>query len=203
MVKLASNIGYEEEARELLVRYEQLPFGMQFETVQSYLPASVQTVLDIGAGSGQAAAWFAGKGAAVVAVEPTDAMRAGAQRLHPDQSITWMDDGLPDLKQVLALQCRFDLIWINAVWMHLDRAERDAAMAAIVVLMGQPASLMISLRHGSVPQGRRMFDVTADETIELAARHGLGVICNRQEASIGKVNLVTGVTWTRLVFKRG
>jgi SAM-dependent methyltransferase len=203
MVKLASNIGYEEEAPELLIRYEQLPFGVQFQTVQPHLPVTFQSVLDIGAGTGQAAAWFAGQGAAVVAVEPTDAMRAGAQLLHPEHSITWVDDGLPDLKQVQALRRRFDLIWVNAVWMHLDRAEREAAMAAIVPLMNELACLMISLRHGPVPQGRRMFDVTAEETIALAGSHGLDMICNRQEASIGKVNVVAGVTWTRLVFKRG
>jgi SAM-dependent methyltransferase len=203
MVSLPSNIGYEQEAPELLVRYEQLPFGAQMTSIQPFLLPHFASVLDIGAGTGQAAAWFASQGAQVVAVEPTDVLRAGAQRLHPIGAITWLDEGLPDLKQVLALGRRFDLIWIDAVWMHLDLDERQTAMAAIVPLMASSAALMISLRHGPVPQGRRMFEVSGEETVALAAGHGLCVVYNGKEALIGKANIVAGVTWTRLVFKQG
>ncbi len=31
----------------------------------------------------------------------------------------------------------------------------------------------MTLRHGPVPGGRRMFDVSADETVALAGTHGL------------------------------
>lgn len=201
-VKLASNIGYQDEAPELLVRYEQLPFGAQFETVQPHLPASFRSVLDIGSGSGQAAAWFAAAGAAVVAVEPTDALREGARLLHREPAIQWLDDGLPALAQVRAMQATFDLVWINAVWMHLDHAERLEAMATVAGLTAPGGHLMISLRHGPVPQGRRMFAVTAEETIALAHGSGMTTVCNRAEASIGKLNIVAGVTWTRLLFKQ-
>jgi hypothetical protein len=33
--------------------------------------------------------------------------------------------------------------------------------------------MMLSLRYGPVPPGRRMFDVSADETIRLARAEGL------------------------------
>jgi protein-L-isoaspartate O-methyltransferase len=42
------------------------------------------TVLDVGAGSGRDAAWFAARGHDVVAVEPTSAMRSEGQHRHPD-----------------------------------------------------------------------------------------------------------------------
>ena len=79
-----------------------------------------------------------------------------------------------------ASEDRYDLILLTAVWMHLDVAERGTAMQALAALLAARGQIVMSLRHGPVPEGRRMFDVSADETIALAATHGLGV-CHRSE----------------------
>jgi Methyltransferase domain len=53
-----------------------------------------------GAGTGRDAAWLAARGYEVVAVEPSDAMRAEAVRLHPQAPIRWVADALPGLEQM-------------------------------------------------------------------------------------------------------
>lgn len=60
--------------------------------------------------------------------------------------------------------------------------------------------MIVSLRHGPIPSGRRMFDVSAEETIELAKRQGFRRLLNIQTQSIQAANLHLGVTWSRLAF---
>jgi SAM-dependent methyltransferase len=83
-------------------------------------------VLDVGAGSGRDAAWFAANGYDVVAVEPSDAMLAHARKLHPSSRIHWVSDSLPDLANVRRLGLSFNLILLSAVWMHIPPAAVSA-----------------------------------------------------------------------------
>jgi hypothetical protein len=71
---------------------------------------------------------------------------------------------------------QFDLILLTAVWMHLDSTERSQAMNRIVGLLAPEALVVMVLRHGPVPAGRRMFDVTAEETVALARNFGLSPV---------------------------
>jgi SAM-dependent methyltransferase len=100
-------------------RYE----SVAAETVHGWLvdlhPNAPALVLDVGAGTSRDAAWLASRGLEVVAVEPSGAMRAEAQRLHPSPSIRWISDSPPGLDQVLRLGLSFDLILLSAVWMHV------------------------------------------------------------------------------------
>src|SRR5260370_16918750 len=137
------------------------------------MPATPSRVLDVGAGTGRDAAALAALGHTVVAVEPTPELRAHGQRLHPEAAITWIDDSLPDLGKVHARAERFDLVLLTAVWMHLDSGERERAMARIAGLLQPGALVTLLLRHGPVPAGRRMFDVSATDTTALPPPHGL------------------------------
>ena len=119
------------------------------------------------------AAWFAARGDRVTAIEPTREMREGAMALHPSPDITWADDGLPELASVRG-RC-FDVVWMSAVWMHFNAEERTAMFPAVAVLIARNGALMISLRHGPIPEGRRMFEVGGEETIALAATSGLAI----------------------------
>ena len=59
--------------------------------------------------------------------------------------------------------------------------------------------MIMTLRHGPVPPGRRMFEVSAEETIALAAPLGLDCVLSRPaEASLRQ----PGVSWTRLAFRK-
>lgn len=168
-----STAGYGEHAEQLAKRYESITFEDVHRDVLHLFPAKPCNVLDIGAGSGRDAAALTRQGHRVVAVEPTAELRHEGQRIHAALPIEWKDDQLPALRVMLATQQHFDLIMLTAVWMHLDAQERQVAMASIASLLAPGGTLVMSLRHGPVPEGRRMFDVSADETIALAAQHGL------------------------------
>ncbi|MEV6117768.1 hypothetical protein AB0L59_36205 [Streptomyces sp. NPDC052109] len=84
--------------------------------------------------------------------------------------------------------------------MHLDEEQRASAMVCLTGLLGTGGRIILSLRHGPVPVGRRMFPVTAQETIGLARRHGLGVLHHAQrEDPHGR----PGVSWTCLGLQHG
>jgi 2-polyprenyl-3-methyl-5-hydroxy-6-metoxy-1,4-benzoquinol methylase len=193
--------GYAEQADELVQRYESLAFADKHQAVLHLLPDAPAQVLDIGAGTGTDAAWLALRGHQVVAVEPTREMRAHGMALHPSTSIEWVDDSLPRLEQVARRQQRFELVMLISVWMHLDEDERRLAMPNVASLMAPNGVLVMSLRHGPVPDGRRMFKVSATETIALAQACGLRNVLNVHAPSALAVNRAAGVTSSRLAFR--
>ncbi|MFJ2899695.1 class I SAM-dependent methyltransferase [Streptomyces sp. NPDC087218] len=192
---MASTAGYGEAAEALAEQYESVTFNEVHREVLHLFPSRPGSVLDIGAGSGRDAAALAIRGHRVVAAEPTAELRTLGRRLHADQEIEWVDDALPELAGLTAQARRFDLILLTAVWMHLDERQRTSSMARLVGLLGSGGRVVLSLRHGPVPAGRRMFPVSAEETISLARGHGLDVIHEtRREDPHGR----PGVTWTYL-----
>jgi SAM-dependent methyltransferase len=192
--------GYADEAEALLTRYENISPDHAHRAVKHLFPDAPARILDIGSGTGRDAAWFAAKGHRVVAVEPTEPMRRGAIALHPSPRITWLDDSLPDLTVLRSLRERFELIMMTAVWMHLDAEQRSAAMPNVAGRLATGGRLIMKLRHGPVPEGRRMFEVSAEETIGLAQRQGLRPVLNLETESDAAQNRAAGVTWTVLAF---
>lgn len=192
--------GYASEAPSLLKTYERIAPETLHRPVWHLIPIAPSRLLDIGAGSGRDAAHFAAMGHRVVAVEPVDALREGAMTLHPSPRIEWLADTLPSLSHLRARGEAFDAVLATAVWMHLDESERAAAMPAVASLVAPGGVLLLSLRHGPIPPGRRMFDVSADETIALAGREGLACLVNAVTGSVQAQH--PDVTWTRLGFRR-
>jgi len=134
----------------------------------------------------------------VTAVEPTPELRAEAQRLHARWPIIWIDDALPDLDRVHELGERYDVVMLTAVWMHLDAGQRERAMARVAPLVRPGGLMALSLRHGPVPAGRRMFEVSAAETRELGARHGLAIVHDSERPALqGGI----GVWWSVLALR--
>jgi 2-polyprenyl-3-methyl-5-hydroxy-6-metoxy-1,4-benzoquinol methylase len=163
------------------------------------IPKEPCRVLDIGAGTGRDAAGFAAMGHRVVAAEPTEEMRCGAMALHPSPLIEWLDDSLPDLASLRARDEQFDVVMLTAVWMHLDEQQRRQGIPNVAALVGSGGVMIMTLRHGPVPLGRRMFEVSAEETISLAEPLGLRCVLNRPaESSLRQ----PGVSWTRLAFRK-
>ena len=194
--------GYAETAHVLLQQWQGTPFDEQHGIVMHLLPRQPCRVADIGSGIGLDAAAFAAMGHTVVAVEPTAELRLPGIALHDAPGIEWLDDSLPQLALLHARQDSFDLIMITAVWMHLDAQQRRQAMPAVASLLRPGGALIISLRHGPVPPGRRMFDVSGEETIALAAAHGLRSIFSGHRPSVQQLNRDNGVHWTHVAFTR-
>lgn len=202
MTQAPSNAGYAAKVDDLFKRYEfRDPAGIHAPWAD-FFPEPPARILDIGAGTGRDAAWFVSLGHSVLAVEPTDALRIGAAKLHPEPEIEWLDDILPGIPHVLSRGETFDLILMHAVWMHLTEDERIEGMANLATLLKPGGRIAMSQRHGEVPAGRRMFDVSGEETIALAKQHGLINLMHARAESIQAENRAKGVEWTKLVFEK-
>ncbi|WP_410535468.1 class I SAM-dependent methyltransferase [Streptomyces sp. KL2] len=195
MARLPGTVGYGEDAEALALRYEGVAFEGVHGDLLPWLPPAPGRVVDIGAGSGRDAAAMAARGYAVVAVEPTPELRRIGQRLHAGAPVKWVDDALPALT---GLRGPFGLVLLSAVWMHLDEQERVEGMRRVAELTAPGGCVAMSLRHGPTPIGRRMFAVSADETVALAERFGLAVV-HRGEGPdrLGRAE----VRWSTLVFR--
>lgn len=190
--------GYGDHADLLAAQYESISFEDVHRDVRHFFPHQPGRALDVGAGTGRDAAALARIGHRVVAVEPTQELRTHGQRLHPEPGIEWLDDVLPTLDRVFARGERFDLILLTAVWMHLDGEERRVAMGRLKDLLASSGLIVMSLRHGPVPAGRQMFDVSPQETCHLAEESGLQVLHqSEREDMLGRAD----VRWTSVVLR--
>ena len=199
MMRHRGNEGYTEEADALTRQYESVRFVDVHGPVLHLLPTVPSSVLDIGAGTGRDAAALVGMGHRVVAVEPTAALRDRAALLHPSSHIEWIDDYLPHLGRLMSRGDRFDVVLLTAVWIHLDPQQRREAMPRVASLLRPGGVLLLTLRHGPAPPGRRLlFETSANETIALAGIHGLhlAVKVEHRPDFYGR----SEVTWTSLGF---
>ncbi|MGW3044630.1 class I SAM-dependent methyltransferase [Kitasatospora sp. NPDC001159] len=200
MTRPASTAGYGEAAEQLAVQYEGVTFAEVHRSLLHLYPAPPAVVLDIGAGTGRDAAALAALGHRVVAAEPTPELRAVGKRLHAGSGVRWVADALPTLPLLGAEGGRYDLVLLTAVWMHLAPAECPPAMDALARLLAPGGRVALTLRHGPVPPGRRMFDLPPEHTIALAAARGLHLL---HQGGRPDLHGREGVRWTELVFERG
>ena len=182
----------------LAVQYERIAFADTHSDLLPFLPPP-GLAIDIGAGTGRDIAALAVKGWQGVAVEPTAELRAHAKRLHPDPAITWIDDGLPELRTLAKYRGQAGLVLLTAVWMHLTREERVAAMPGLASLLAPGGTLAMSIRHGPIPAGRRMFEIPSEEVIADALSQGLKLVFRNEHRADGQGR--PGVHWSRMVFR--
>lgn len=187
---------YEQNASQLVTQYESLAFEDVHAALLDLLPEPGATVLDVGAGSGRDAAWFASRGYDVIAVEPSDAMRNYGRALHPSSRIHWLSDSLPELAQVRRLGLTFDLILLSAVWMHVLPACRARALRKLAMMLSPSGRIAISLRLGEPDTARAMHEVTLHELASLSQQFGLRLI--RAADSADQLRRA-GVSWCTAV----
>jgi len=192
--------GYGENAEALVKQYEGISFHDVHRQVAHLLPEPPARVLDVGAGTGRDAAALAAKGYTVTAVEPTPELRERAMALHPEPGIEWLGDSLPDLVTLADRAQSYDAVMLTAVWMHLDEAERARAMPRVARLLRPGGVMILSLRHGPVPPGRRMFEVSVEEMTRAAEAEGLERVLHLERKD-GLFNRAE-VSWTRLAFRK-
>lgn len=190
---------YHRNARRFFDEYEAIPFEQAHECFLGHLRNEPGVVLDVGAGSGRDASWFASRGNEVFAIEPADALRDMAANRHVDARIHWVDDRLPGLDRIRRSETRFDTVWLSAVWMHVAPDERPRAFRKLANCLRPGGRLYISLRHGPFEDDRTAYEVTAPELLELARRHGLICISHQGHNRDGRGR--EGVTWECMVFE--
>ena len=172
---------YSKNASKFIKEYESIDPEKIHATWLPYLTKASALILDVGAGSGRDAAWLAGAGHEVVAVEPSDRLREEAKHLHPIPSIQWINDTLPKLKKVRNLGYTFDLILLSAVWIHVHPKDREVALRNLSGLLKPGGHLVISLRHGPSPDERAMYPGSFEEIKNLSS-HFLFEVVSHQES---------------------
>jgi SAM-dependent methyltransferase len=194
--------GYTSDAAALVAPFEAISCAEIFAPVADMLPGRPCRVLDVGAGTGRDAAWFADQGHMIVAAEPVGPFLQAARRLHPSPCISWVQDRLPELPLVRAIGERFDLITLIGVWQHLALEQRKVAIPTLAALAAPGGRLILSLRHGPGSPTRPCFPCDPDETIASAQACGLSLVRRRAADSVQQKNRDAGVTWTWLAFEQ-
>ncbi|WP_205691760.1 class I SAM-dependent methyltransferase [Caulobacter sp. 602-2] len=189
--------GYEADGRDLVDRFEAIDPAGLYAPVAQFIPAARARIADIGAGTGRDAAWLAGLGHAVVAVEPVAALREAGRALHPE--LAWIDDRLPELSRLRGQ--RFDRVLLSGVWQHLDDPARAEAMPVLADLLARNGVLVMSLRHGPGAPSRPVWPVEVEATVALARDAGLRLVHRAEAASVQAGNQAAGVTWTWVCFE--
>lgn len=192
---------YAREAPELVESFERIASADVYAPVAHVLPAQPARIVDVGAGTGRDAAWFAQLGHSVLAVEPTDGLRAAGMELHPSPKIAWLSDTLPDLARTLAREEKFDYVIVCAVWQHLSRDERARAMPNLARLVANDGRLIMVLRHeppGARPAGG---DSQSEDAQATALGSGLRLVFACEGAPVHPASRASGVTLTWLAFE--
>lgn len=169
---------YDQHATALADGYESIDFEKAYPFLVSFFderPDSIR-VLDIGSGTGRDAAWIAERGHSIVAVEPSTVMLQIAERLHPNPNISWVQSSLPSLDHEALSDQLFDVILLNAVWMHVAPQERRAALSRVKALLELNGHVFVSLRLGPSNSDRGMYEVSSTAFVEDAQALGFKII---------------------------
>lgn len=193
---------YAAASGDLSGHLESLDTAEILSPVAGYLPDEPGRVLDIGAGTGRDAAWFARRGHHVCAAEPVAPLRRAGRALRGTAAIDWLEDGLPDLPELARRGSLFDLVLVNAVWHHVPPEYRPSAMTALAARVAAGGRLIMSLRDGPADPARPAFPADADGTVARAQDEGLRLLWRGWVPAVQPGNSVSGVTFTWLVLAR-
>lgn len=158
---------YTTNAQRLSQQYDSLASEQVHAAWLSHLPAVQPTsnkALDLGAGSGRDAAWLASMGWDVLAVEPSSGLRDIGSESTAQQSVSWLDDTLPQLADIQAsYDSSFRLILASAMWMHLTPDEQVIACERLQQLATDDAVIVITWRNQANERERVFHSVDANQ----------------------------------------
>jgi len=166
---------YNQHAEEVCKLYDDLTFEQVHREWLHFIPKE-GAVLDIGAGSGRDARYFASKGLTTYAVEPASDLLEKAKSYSSSNKIQWFRDQLPTISSIFKLERQFDLILLSAVWMHLSQNEREASIANAKKLLKDAGIIVLTLRYGNFSDDRSSFEVSVEEIKTLAYANRLDVV---------------------------
>lgn len=190
---------YDEASTSYFEAYESLQFAATHRSFLRFLPTPGANCLDIGAGSGRDAAALAKRGYLVTAVEPSNGLRRLAMARHRHPNIIWVDDSLPKLSKVKAMQTRYEFILLSAVWMHIPPSDRNESFSSLRELLKPNGRIGMTLRIGEPPPNRLMFPLALDDVLQQANSNGLvaSYVSRTTRDSLKRSN----VSWIKLILQ--
>ena len=168
MPKLPFELEIDEPKSKPLNKFREDTFNLyeslKTEDVHSSWISSIdfddKKILDIGAGSGRDAAYFASKGTQlVVAVDSSYEMLSLAKQKHGDKKIIWINECLPNLSSLDTVKLgSFDFILCSAVLMFLDESEQITSLKTILRLLKEGGTAVITIK--SDKENKEIFPLT-------------------------------------------
>lgn len=193
-------VPYDRAADVRAAEYDRLEPALVNAVLSAHLPATPARILDVGAGSGRDAAWLAGMGHSVVAVEPSPLLRGYIEEKANEAGgrIDVRDGMLPDLASLRADE-KFDVINMTAVWQHVTPKKRRDAFNKAASHLKPGGKLVISLREGPPPADRKMYRVSHAATARMARAAGMTVLSAPAQEKAGDLLGRSAVRWTVFV----
>jgi len=187
---------YDQNSESLGQRYELSSFEEIHKSILHFLSPPPKRILDIGAGSGRDAAWFSNYGYQVTAIDPSIKLIEFAKHAHREK-IDWKIDRLPKLHTVR--KNIFDIVFVNAVFMHLNKKEIEQSLQIIHNLLSNEGLLIVSIKSEKLKDTFLFFDVDITHFTNCCLSLGLKILFQTSESDVyGRQN----VTWHRLVFQK-
>lgn len=186
----------DQYTREMAVQYQQV----DPETINgwwaNHLDGQVTSILEIGAGTGRDAKWIRSKrpDASITVVEPSSMFR---EYLNKDTSLTVVDDALPDLRKVIHANTKYDLILLNAVFMHVRPDQHQRVFRKLANLLRPGGRLVILTKLDHPEPARGQFEVSNGDIQRLATEQALVV----QHESLATDELGRNFLWGRYVLR--
>ena len=190
---------YKKNSRIMYTKYNSVDFETVHQDWLCYLPAKGSLILDVGAGSGRDALWMAVQGYNVKAVEPVVEFMEQFKKDNPGANLEWIVDELPDLGKLKNYKKRIDLILLSAVWMHLNKEQREKSFQSFAKLNKLSGLLVMSLRYGSPPDQRIMLPVSIEEINKLAEKNKYKIVDIK---SSGDQLNRSEVTWETVILEK-
>jgi 2-polyprenyl-3-methyl-5-hydroxy-6-metoxy-1,4-benzoquinol methylase len=190
---------YNRNAKQLFDKYQSLDPDKLHASWSDLLPTKPVLAIDVGGGSGRDAVWLAQRGWNVIAVEPAEALLELGQKATQDYSVTWVDECLPGLANLQQYRQQFSLVLVSGVLMHLPHQQRVDSMETLIGLMNEDATLVITLRQGPDSEGRKFYQVPANEIVQFAEKKSLQVeVSNTLSDELKR----DGVTWQTIIIEK-
>lgn len=191
---------YDQNAKALYKRYQSLdPY--QIHCNWAHLISMGDKALDVGCGSGRDAFFFGCHGCEVTAVDPSQALLALAEDRYDAHDFRWLKDSLPHLSKVQALKEHFDVILLNAVWMHIESKDRITALQNLKNLLSPKGKLIFNLRYGPSDPDQGLLPVDGNELRQQTKDLDLTNIPLKHTVSEDLLER-EGVSWETLVFEK-
>ncbi len=149
---------FNDNAAELTAFYNSLDRGAVHAELIKRLPQGPLKMLDVGAGSGADAAYFADRGHTVVAAEPARKLRDIANKNFKNKNIKWSAARLPSLPRVGQ---GFDVVYSVGTLQYLDQPGREQALARMASLLNDGG--LLEVQYPTPPTRPYQFPVAADE----------------------------------------
>lgn len=197
MKEVRGTAGYAESLELFYQTSLSLPFNEVCKDFLPFLPPQGASVLDVGCGVGQNAAALADLGFNVT-TEPDETLLNKAKSSFHDKNINWYGDSLPLLSSI---NNKFDFVFLEGVWHHLDATEQVIATKALAQRLNNDGMCAISLRNGPAGVGRCVFPTNSTAT--LAQFESLGLKCKlhlQNKASL--LPKKSAVRWSRIVVQK-